>query len=988
MADKRVAIELLFAAKGAKEAAGYTRDVGKAVDDLASKLKKADFSAVDTALSKFNRGSYSVDPKVTNGLDAVTKGSEKVGDATKLAAYQSRQLAFQINDVVAQLSTGTPVWRILAQQGGQVTQIYGGVGATFAALLPKIVAFAPAVAAAVAGIAALRGINMGREAAKSITELADNADRAKVSVQSLQKFVAAGAGKGVSSDQIVSGLSAVSTAGLKAADEQKKYYQDLETAQTNVGKGIAGAREELAKLESAKPSDIFTQLGVSMTNFNGRADESIPIIRRVADRLSGMQDGIRKTQFMRLAEETFGAGFAKVLAGGTKAIDEYDKRLDALVPKLSAPEIKAAQANIALSGLLDAAKKRAEDQLGAAFIPAANALDKYLISTFKSNSQAVKSFADEVRAFFEILNGNTEEAARHPALKLIADGYKGLTKLVKGFGSLASEGFSGLANGADKAFDAFNKFFGTDWDAGSTAIKGAIGGIILKFTPLGGILAAMGGSFVALAATVAATALVIYAYSDKIATGIKNFATNALTDAKIRTAQAAAEHARALGDKEAAAKQDQIAADLVKQREQELADQRKKQAEEDKYKGLSAGQEFAARISDALDGASAGVGKFWDKMVSGATGAGTKAGANIAAGIAKGSADGAQAAARELDKVEKAANAAEGRIIKAGNVTSVTIPKDGQQSEPRLIKRASVGMIDEAARYQDKAGNEGWDKVVGTGKIVLDQIEQVSAKKKEIAQPSQINLDSSQAVKANDELKKVDETKRAIEGRIIKGGQVTPTEIPVEQPAAAVAQKTAETASNLGNASVNAGTLTTNVQNAAAQTDTAKAAAKALADEYGRAKDNAAGIKVGASGANNATGGGSGNDSPFPFADGGFVSGAGTSTSDSIPAWLSNGEFVVRASKVAKPGVLGLLRALNGGLNLPSVFGRRRFATGGLVGAVPAGALSAGGQPVHVHFDGVSVGPMTASKGVVDQLLREEAKRRVSSAGRAPSRVG
>jgi len=31
---------------------------------------------------------------------------------------------------------------------------------------------------------------------------------------------------------------------------------------------------------------------------------------------------------------------------------------------------------------------------------------------------------------------------------------------------------------------------------------------------------------------------------------------------------------------------------------------------------------------------------------------------------------------------------------------------------------------------------------------------------------------------------------------------------------------------------------------------------------------------------------------------------------------------------------------------------------------------------------------MKADKGVVDQLLREEAKRRVSSAGRAPSRVG
>ena len=35
-------------------------------------------------------------------------------------------------------------------------------------------------------------------------------------------------------------------------------------------------------------------------------------------------------------------------------------------------------------------------------------------------------------------------------------------------------------------------------------------------------------------------------------------------------------------------------------------------------------------------------------------------------------------------------------------------------------------------------------------------------------------------------------------------------------------------------------------------------------------------------------------------ATGGYVSGPGTGTSDSIPAWLSNGEYVVKAAAVAK----------------------------------------------------------------------------------------
>lgn len=47
-----------------------------------------------------------------------------------------------------------------------------------------------------------------------------------------------------------------------------------------------------------------------------------------------------------------------------------------------------------------------------------------------------------------------------------------------------------------------------------------------------------------------------------------------------------------------------------------------------------------------------------------------------------------------------------------------------------------------------------------------------------------------------------------------------------------------------------------------------------------------------------------------PYANGGFITGAGTSTSDSIPAMLSNGEYVVQASSVSKYG-LDFMNSLN-----------------------------------------------------------------------------
>jgi tape measure domain-containing protein len=77
----------------------------------------------------------------------------------------------------------------------------------------------------------------------------------------------------------------------------------------------------------------------------------------------------------------------------------------------------------------------------------------------------------------------------------------------------------------------------------------------------------------------------------------------------------------------------------------------------------------------------------------------------------------------------------------------------------------------------------------------------------------------------------------------------------------------------------------------------------------------------------------------FGFASGGYVSGPGTSTSDSIPARLSHGEYVVNARAVSRLGV-SFLDAINGLSAGPRVSaGRLAFAAGGLVPDTPAQAV-------------------------------------------------
>ncbi len=83
-------------------------------------------------------------------------------------------------------------------------------------------------------------------------------------------------------------------------------------------------------------------------------------------------------------------------------------------------------------------------------------------------------------------------------------------------------------------------------------------------------------------------------------------------------------------------------------------------------------------------------------------------------------------------------------------------------------------------------------------------------------------------------------------------------------------------------------------------------------------------------------------------ANGGYVSGAGTSTSDSIPAMLSNGEYVMRASAVRQIG-LPTLNAMNQG---------RGFADGGLIGAVPVASNT---QPASSNSVTLQVSALDAS---------------------------
>ncbi|MBB3211669.1 lambda family phage tail tape measure protein [Herbaspirillum sp. Sphag1AN] len=84
------------------------------------------------------------------------------------------------------------------------------------------------------------------------------------------------------------------------------------------------------------------------------------------------------------------------------------------------------------------------------------------------------------------------------------------------------------------------------------------------------------------------------------------------------------------------------------------------------------------------------------------------------------------------------------------------------------------------------------------------------------------------------------------------------------------------------------------------------------------------------------------------FASGGLVTGPGTSTSDSVPARLSAGEYVLNAAAVKRVGV-AFLQGINGLSTGPEVAGPiRKFAAGGLVPAPASSPAQTTGQSMRI----------------------------------------
>lgn len=262
------------------------------------------------------------------------------GQATALNRVQMQTMVYTFNDVTASLASGISPMTILMQQGGQVTQAFGGVGATLRAMPAAVAAF---VTPTVLGVGSIVGVLGGAAmAAAAYREQQDMLARslngvgrsAGVTADGLRQLGNLGAASaGITAGQGVEGAGLFAGAGLNGAligpllAQSKKYAQ-------GTGQDLSDALKEMAGA-FADPTKGADMLASRLGNLDGRTRETIRSLAAQGD-IFGAQQALLGKFSEGVAELTtrtgaLGKAWESVKGGASSAYQAVGGAIDRAV---------------------------------------------------------------------------------------------------------------------------------------------------------------------------------------------------------------------------------------------------------------------------------------------------------------------------------------------------------------------------------------------------------------------------------------------------------------------------------------------------------------------------------------------------------------------------------------------------------------------------------------------------------------------------------
>ncbi len=339
----RVALEMTADNRQAVTAIAGVRQEVEKLGPAAAAAGQAG-SAGLTQLGTAAAGAATPLTRAAGGLRETEVAARAAGQAVGVTSNQMRQLAPQLNDIATQLAMGQSPFMILAAQGGQITQIFGGVRNTLAALAGFL---------GPGGIAAILGVGIGgaiaaglQRDAVALSDLSQRLRATRADAASLAREV----------DQAAQNVS--QSSGVSRSDAR------------DVGRIIAGQRNfqgDRAEIEGLirLSADLARVMGVDVTQaaeqFTAKAirDPAAAAREAAAGGLLGFNDALRRqAELLVAAGDRAGASrlvldqFGRAAAGAAQDLTPLQQLWERVANAMSSAANAATDlANRALRGM-------------------------------------------------------------------------------------------------------------------------------------------------------------------------------------------------------------------------------------------------------------------------------------------------------------------------------------------------------------------------------------------------------------------------------------------------------------------------------------------------------------------------------------------------------------------------------------------------------------------------------------------------------------
>lgn len=239
----------------------------KALDDLTNSLQetgaaaKAADQSLDAATSTTTHVA-AAEQKATAAAQAHAAALRTVSLTSGQYQQAMRMLPMQLTDVVTSLSSGMPAWMVAIQQGGQIRDSFGGIGAAargvISAINPLTAAIAAITAAGVGMVAAYEAANGEQQAFNETLILTGN--YAGLTAGQLAAMARAMDGlDGITQGGATEALNAVASRGQFAGEQIELIATAAEKMKDATGKSIDDTVDEFEKL-ARKPIETLIEL--------------------------------------------------------------------------------------------------------------------------------------------------------------------------------------------------------------------------------------------------------------------------------------------------------------------------------------------------------------------------------------------------------------------------------------------------------------------------------------------------------------------------------------------------------------------------------------------------------------------------------------------------------------------------------------------------------------------------------------------------------